>query len=506
MQTGISSTVDLLVIGGGINGTGIARDAAGRDLKVLLVEKGDLAGATSSASSKLIHGGLRYLEHYEFRLVREALAEREVLLRAAPHLISPLRFVLPHMSDLRPAWMIRAGLFLYDRLGGVSALPRSESVDFASSPYGRGLKPELRRGFVYSDGWVDDARLVVANARAAADLGADIRVRTPLLSARRNGPVWRATLGHADGGRSEVMARALINAAGPWAHDVITHTVGLNTPHGLRLIKGSHIIVKRQYEGDHAFILQHTDRRVIFVIPYERDYTLIGTTDVPFDADPGDAAISPDETAYLCLAATRYLAKPVFPDDVVWSYAGVRPLYDDGSSAASEITRDYVLELDGGGDRAPVLSIFGGKLTTYRKLAEQAIERIAPFFPGLRPRWTSGVQLPGGDFADDKSGAFLAGLARAHPWLPAELREALLRRHGSLIGSVLGDARSLADLGTHFGAGLYAREVDYFIAHEWASSADDVLFRRTKAGLHLTVAQRDTVAAYLSGTRLRGHG
>ncbi|HJS31299.1 MAG TPA: glycerol-3-phosphate dehydrogenase, partial [Alphaproteobacteria bacterium] len=380
---------DLLIIGGGINGAGIARDASGRGLRVLLVEVEDLASATSSASSKLIHGGLRYLEHYAFRLVREALAEREVLLSIAPHIIWPLSFVLPHVAELRPAWMIRLGLWLYDHLGGRSVLPESRAVDLRTSGFGRGLRPELTRGFVYSDCWVDDARLVVLNARDAADRGAVVCVRTGLVSARREDGAWRAVLvDHEHGVSREARARAVVNAAGPWARDVLTGSLGRNTPARLRLVKGSHIVVPRQYEGDHALILQNDDRRIVFVIPYEGRYSLIGTTDVMFDGAARGVAISDDETLYLCSAVNRYLAKPVAPSDIVWSYAGVRPLYDDGKSSVSEVTRDYVLELDASDGAAPLLTVFGGKITTFRRLAEQAMDTLAPYFPGLAPPWT----------------------------------------------------------------------------------------------------------------------
>ncbi|MBI3453879.1 MAG: glycerol-3-phosphate dehydrogenase [Rhodospirillales bacterium] len=408
-----NSPYDLLVIGGGVNGAGIARDAAGRGLKVLMAEQNDLAAATSSASSKLIHGGLRYLEYYAFRLVREALAERDVLLANAPHIIWPMRFVLPHMSELRPAWMIRAGLFLYDHLGWTpgkpSRLPGSKGVDL-SGPYGQGLKDTYTKGFVYSDCWVDDARLVALNARGAADLGADIRVHTQVVAARRDGAVWRAQIVDRDNGRkTEIVARALVNAAGPWVGPMLGGVIdSISTPARLRLVKGSHIVVPRQYEGEHAFILQNDDRRVVFMIPYEGRFTLIGTTDIPFEGDPARVAISPEETEYLCRAANRYLAKALTPADAVWSYAGVRPLYDDGKSDASATTRDYVLEVNGRAGTPPVLSVFGGKITTYRRLAEHALEKLAPFFPAMGKAWTAGAPLPGGDLPDGDFARFLA--------------------------------------------------------------------------------------------------
>src|SRR5262245_4162485 len=411
---------DLLVVGGGINGAGIARDAAGRGLDVLLVERDDLASATSSASSKLVHGGLRYLEHNEFRLVREALAEREVLLRNAPHIIWPLRFVLPHTAEQRPAWMLRLGLLLYDTLGWSpggprSRLPRSKGVRLRDGAFGRGLAPRYARGFVYSDCWVDDARLVALNARDAADRGATIRTRTRLVAAWRDGALWRARLESA-GAAEEVAARAVVNAAGPWAGRVLAEGLGVNTAAKLRLVKGSHVVVARRYEGDHAFILQNDDGRIVFVIPYERDYTLIGTTDVPFEGDPTGVAITESETEYLCRAANRYLDRPVAAADVVSSYAGVRPLYDDGSASASEVTRDYVLQLDGGDGAPPALSIFGGKITTYRRLAEQALEKLSPFFPGRGAPWTHRAALPGGDIAGGEFARWLAAAEQRFDW------------------------------------------------------------------------------------------
>lgn len=489
---------DLLIIGGGINGAGVARDASGRGLRVLLVEAEDLASATSSASSKLIHGGLRYLEHYEFRLVREALAEREVLLSIAPHIIWPLRFVLPHIADLRPAWMIRLGLWLYDHIGGRSSLPGSRAVDLRTSTFGRGLKPELTRGFVYSDCWVDDARLVVLNARDAADRGAVIRVRTELVSARRENGAWRAVLhDHEVGARHEAWARTVINAAGPWARDVLTGSLGCNAPARLRLVKGSHIVVPRQYEGEHALILQNEDRRIVFVIPYEGRYTLIGTTDVEFDGEARGVAITDDETRYLCSAVNRYLVKPVSPSETVWSYAGVRPLYDDGSSSVSEVTRDYVLELDVANGAAPLLTVFGGKITTYRRLAEQALDKLAPYFPGLAPSWTGTVPLPGGDIAGGDFARFADDLGRRTAWLERDQLSGLVRRHGTRAIKILEGARRCEDLGKHFGAGLYAREVAWLRDQEWARTVDDILFRRTKFGLHISAEQRRVLAEHI---------
>lgn len=490
---------DLAIVGGGINGAGIARDAAGRGLKVLLVEADDLARATSSASSKLIHGGLRYLEHYEFRLVREALAEREVLLAMAPHIIWPLRFALPHEPHLRPAWMIRAGLFLYDHLGGRRTLPGSRGVNLRKSAFGAGLRPELAKGFVYSDCWVDDARLVVLNAMDAQRLGADVRTRTECVSARRSGPLWELRLRRRrDGAESVAAARILVNAAGPWADRVAGGVMGGNRMPPLRHIKGSHIVVPRVHDGDHALILQNEDRRVVFVIPYEGRFSLIGTTDVTFAGDPGGVAASADEIAYLCAAASRYLARALTPADVVWTYAGVRPLYDDGTANPSAVTRDYVLKLEAEGGEAPALHVFGGKITTYRRLAEHAMEKLGTVLPDLKPAWTAGSSLPGGAIDGGDFDGFCAALARRHPGLDAAWLRRLARRHGAMVSDVLGDAKTPGDLGRHFGAGLYAREIDRLRRAEWAEMADDVLWRRTKEGLHLTPAEREDVAQHMA--------
>jgi len=481
---------DLLIVGGGVNGAGIARDAAGRGLSVLLVEKDDLAGATSSASSKLIHGGLRYLEHYAFRLVRESLAEREVLLSIAPHIAWPLTFVLPHEASLRPAWMIRTGLFLYDHLAPRSRLPGSRALDLAGDSCGAPLRPEFTRGFAYADGWVDDSRLVVLNAVDARERGATIRTRCRFVQARPTDGLWSATLKPAKGPAETVLARAIVNAAGPWVGDVLRTGLGRNRPAPLRLVKGSHLVVRRLYEGEQAYLLQQPDRRIVFVIPYEGAFTLIGTTDLPFEGDPAEAAISPSETQYLCEAANRFLRRPVGPDDVVWSYSGVRPLYDDAAADPSVVTRDYVFELDAGEGRPPVLSVFGGKITTYRRLAEHALERLAPHLPAPRPAWTGTAPLPGGDLATFPD--FLADLMARRPWLPAALARRLSRAYGTRVERVLGNAGSMADLGEDLGAELTGREVDYLVETEWAETAEDILWRRSKLGLHggAALAQR----------------
>jgi glycerol-3-phosphate dehydrogenase len=477
-------THDLLVIGGGINGAGIARDAAGRGLSVVLVERNDLGVATSSASSKLIHGGLRYLEHAEFRLVAEALAEREVVLRIAGHLAWPMRFVMPHVPELRARWMIRIGLFLYDHLTRRSLLPGSHAVRLDRPPYDAGLRRDLKHGFAYSDCRVDDARLVLANASDAAKRGARILVGVECTRARREQGVWRAALSNGE----TVQARAVVNAAGPWVKQVLNDKLGQATRDAVRLVKGSHIVLPQLYKGEHAFILQNDDRRVVFMIPFEERFTLIGTTDIDYEGDAAAPVASEEEVAYLCRAAGRYLARPPRPAEVVWSYAGVRPLYDDGSEDPSAITRDYTLRLDDDEGAAPSLSVFGGKITTYRKLAEHALEKLAPYFPGLRPAWTARAPLPGSDFSDRE--AAKAELFKRYPQLPPPLLQAVFRRHGTLAHEVLGDGR----LGEDFGAGLTERELGYLTQHEWAMTADAVLWRRTKCGLHMTEAQRQRVA------------
>lgn len=498
-----SPPYDLLVIGGGINGAGIARDAAGRGLSVLLAEQGDLAAATSQWSTKLIHGGLRYLEYYEFRLVGESLAEREVLLANAPHIVEPLAFVLPHEPHLRPAWMIRIGLFLYDHLGRRTTLPGSFGVKLAGSRWAAGLKPRFKRGFVYSDARVDDARLVVLNALDAQAHGGEIRTRTEVTGARRDGGLWRVSLRAADGTAGEITARAIVNAAGPWVKRVLDSVHPIAKDEGdVRHVKGSHIVVPRVHAEAHAYILQNADNRIVFVIPYEEQYSLIGTTDVPVEAFEAPR-ISDDEIDYLIELANAYLERPVARKDVVWTYSGVRPLYDDGASDPSAITRDYVLKLDAlpgaaGTERAPVLSIFGGKITTYRKLAEHALAELAPFLGAMKPAWTEKAALPGGDLPNRDRNAWLAELARRYPHLPREVVHGVGARHGTRASRILGDARSLADLGQDFGAGLTAREVDYLVAEEWATTADDVLWRRTKCGLPMSDAQRAAVAAYLA--------
>ncbi|HXM30716.1 MAG TPA: glycerol-3-phosphate dehydrogenase [Xanthobacteraceae bacterium] len=487
---------DLAIVGGGINGAGIARDAAGRGLTTLLVEKDDLASHTSSGSTKLIHGGLRYLEYYEFRLVAEALAEREVLLRAAPHIIAPLQFVLPHEPHLRPAWMIRAGLFLYDHLGGRKSLPSSFGVELSTSKWGAGLKNTFHRGFVYADARVDDARLVVFNAISAREKGADIRTHTKLIAGRREDGHWRLTLQEANGETQEVSARVLVNAAGPWVKQVQDEVSAEPTQARVRHVKGSHIVVPRVHQEAHAYILQNSDHRIVFVIPYQNEFSLIGTTDIPVE-EYEHPEISSEEIAYLCGIASAYLAKPIAPAEVVWTYSGVRPLYDDGSTDPAAVTRDYVLKLDADDGVAPLLSIFGGKITTYRRLAEQALLELAPFFPEMKRPWTKTEPLPGGDMVRGDLAAYERELNARYSSLDPRLLAALVRRHGTRAPRILGSAHSIADLGRHLGDTLYAAEIDYLIAQEWATSAEDVLWRRTKCGLHVSAGEREAVALYL---------
>ncbi len=486
---------DLLIVGGGINGAGIARDAAGRGLSVLLVEQDDLASHTSSASTKLIHGGLRYLEYREFRLVREALIERERLWRMAPHIIWPLEFVLPQTNSPRPAWLVRLGLFLYDHLGGRQKLPATRTVALDRDPLGRGLKRGAdAKAFVYSDCWVEDSRLVVLNARDAADRGATILTHTRLVDARRADAGWIATIeDHA--GRREVRARVLVNAAGPWVAQVLGSVPDARRDRGVRLVKGSHIVVPRLYDGAHAFLLQNPDRRVVFAIPYEQEFTLIGTTDEAWNGAPGRAEIDQAEIDYLLETVARYFERPVTQADIAWTYSGIRPLYDDHAASASAVTRDYVLDLDAGPARAPMLSIFGGKITTYRKLAEHALQELSPYLPGAA--WTAGAVLPGGDMADGDIDRFVAGLIARHPALPPSMLRRLARAYGTRTDYLLAGVRHPDDLGEDFGAGLTTREIDYLCDHEWARSAEDILYRRSKLGLHVPADAAARIDGYL---------
>ncbi|KQX85081.1 glycerol-3-phosphate dehydrogenase [Variovorax sp. Root473] len=504
---------DVLIVGGGINGCGIARDLAGRGWRVVLCEKDDLASHTSSSSTKLIHGGLRYLEYYEFSLVRKALQEREVLLKSAPHIMWPLRFVMPHDPSMRPAWMIRIGLFMYDHLAKREVLPPSRGIDLRQHPAGAPLKAQYKRGFVYSDGWVDDARLVVLNAIDARSKGAEVLTRTRCIHAQRGDDGWVATLEGPDGAHRTVRARAVVNAAGPWAESFLRGVAqsargeALATK-SLRLVKGSHIIVPRLFDHDHAYIFQNPDKRIIFAIPYQGAFTLIGTTDIEISGDdPGGARIAQEEIDYLCTQASRYFDKAIVPADVVWTYSGVRPLLDDASGDPSAVTRDYLLESNT--TAAPLLSVWGGKITTFRKLAEDAADEVGKMLGqsnAQRPAWTDGAFLAGGDLSawigapkrpDDDFARFVAAVQAKYPWLDAQVALRLARGYGARVAELVGEAQSLADMGAEVAPGLYERELRFLQAREWAVSSDDVLWRRTKLGLHYTPAEREQVAIWL---------
>lgn len=495
----LADCYDLAVIGGGINGVGIAADAAGRGLKVFLCEKDDLASHTSSASSKLIHGGLRYLEHYEFRLVREALAEREVLLAKAPHIVKPMRFVLPHRPHLRPAWMIRAGLFLYDHLGKRKRLGASRSLRFGP---GNPLKPAITRGFEYADCAVDDARLVVLNAMAAREKGAHIHTHTRCLRAERVGGVWEVELLHADGRQQSIRARALVNAAGPWVASFIKDDLKLEAPYGIRLIQGSHIIVPRLYEGEHAYILQNEDQRIVFAIPYLERFTLIGTTDREYSGDPAQVAITDAETDYLLKVVNEHFNHQLSRADILHTYSGVRPLCNDESDNPSAVTRDYTLALSASEGQAPLLSVFGGKLTTYRKLAESAMVELKPFFTQMRDSWTATAPLPGGENMTTVQALVDALLAR-HGWLPMDIAKRWAVTYGSRVWQLLEGVQGPEDLGQSIGGGLFTREVDYLCKQEWALEADDILWRRTKLGLFTSEAERQALRDYLHQAQAR---
>lgn len=485
---------DVVVIGGGVNGTGIAMDAAGRGLNVLLCEMNDLASATSSSSSKLIHGGLRYLEHYEFRLVREALSEREALLKNSPHIMWPLRFRLPHRPHLRPGWVIRTGLFLYDHLAKRKLLPGSQSITFGNdSP----LKPSITKGYEYSDGWVDDARLVVLMARKAEQMGATILPGTRCTSATRDGELWSITLqDKASGTQRKISAKALVNAAGPWASQLFSETIAAQAPKQIRLVKGSHLVVPRLNTSDEAYILQNEDERIVFVIPYEDRFSLIGTTDVDYEGDPAQARISKEETDYLLRIVNTYFHHQLNPEDVVWSYSGVRPLISDEEDSAQEASRDYSYEVDASPGVAPLISIFGGKITTYRKLAEIATDKLCEFFTSPGPAWTQDAVLPGGDF--NSKTELLAELQTEYPWLPLDLAQRYVRTYGTACRVILTGAISTETLGALFSGNLYQKEVDYLIAKEWAKTAEDILWRRTKQGLYASDAQILALENYVS--------
>jgi glycerol-3-phosphate dehydrogenase len=495
---------DLLVVGGGVNGAGIARDAAGRGLSVLLCEKDDLASHTSSASTKLIHGGLRYLEHYEFNLVRKALLERETLLQSAPHIMWPLRFVMPHDEAQRPAWMIRSGLFLYDHLARRRVLPGSNGIRLAHHPAGLPLKKEFTKAFEYSDGWVSDARLVVLCALDAAERGATVMTRTRCTAVQRHADHWEATLQTSDGASHRVHARAMVNAAGPWASQFLSSVAHQAGTHHLRLIKGSHIVVPRLFEHPYAYIFQNIDKRIIFAIPYEQDFTLIGTTDVDYRADIDEVAIGADEIEYLCTAVNRYFTQSIGPSDVVWTYSGVRPLLEDASTKAAEVTRDYRLALDRSGG-APLMSVFGGKITTFRKLAEEAVAQLAPLLGSNAPDWTHAACLPGGDVQGEVPSsravtgfdAYIREMQSQYSWLPPKLVARYARSYGTRTHQLLLNRTGIADMGEEVASGLYAAELEYLVRHEWARTAADILWRRSKMGLRLPAGTEAVVDAWL---------
>ncbi len=484
---------DILVIGGGINGVGIARDAAGRGLKVGLCEKDDLANHTSSASSKLIHGGLRYLENYEFKLVRESLGERETLLRAAPHIIWPIRIVLPVEKDMRPAWMLRAGLFIYDHLAKRALLPATKTLNLRKSLQGEGLKDHLKIGFEYSDCWADDARLVVLNAMDAREKGADIMTHTECVGIKRHVDHWQVELRDKNGVATYCETKLLVNAAGPWVNKILGLSGQIKNQSSVRLVKGSHIAVDKLYDGEHAYLFQSADGRVIFAMPYEKDYTLIGTTETKWELDNGPVVISDAETNYLCSAVNEYFKKQIEPNDVRWSYAGVRPLYDDNSESTSVVTRDYVFDLNEQ-DNAPILSIYGGKLTTYRKLSEHAMEKINHIFPTMSGDWTMDASLPGGDIKYEALSSYTLSMEAEYPWLDKNILHRMIDAYGTRVNAILTEMNSISDLGQHYGQGLYDAEINYLIQYEFAQSAEDILWRRSKIGLQMNPEQIKTLS------------
>jgi glycerol-3-phosphate dehydrogenase len=497
---------DLFIIGGGVNGAGIARDAAGRGLSVVLCEKDDLAQGTSSRSGKLVHGGLRYLEYYEFRLVREALIEREVLLESAPHIIWPMRFVLPHNPDDRPAWLVRTGLFLYDHLGGRKRLPGTRMLNLGQASEGAPVKPQFTRAFEYSDCWVDDSRLVLLNALDARARGAKVLTRTLCTSIRRNDGAWDIETVHTVSGvKTSLRARCVVNTAGPWVNDVVGRIAGLNSTRNVRLVKGSHIIVPKFWEGRQAYLVQNPDKRVIFINPYQNDLALIGTTDIPYEGRPEDVAIDRSEIDYLLKSVNRYFKQQLVEGDIIHSFSGVRPLYDDNAENPSAVTRDYIFEVDAPDGRAPLLSVFGGKITTFRKLSEHALDRIRTFFPEMKPAWTRSGVLPGGDMPNADFEQFLADFKARYPWLPVALRKHYARLYGTRARRLLGDAASVHDLGTPFGPLFYEREAYFLMAEEWAETADDILERRTKHGLHLSGAERHAFGQWLENRGKAAH-
>ena len=493
-MNGTDELFDLVVVGGGINGTGTAADAAGRGLKVFLCEQNDLASATSSNSSKLIHGGLRYLEHYEFKLVRQALTEREVLLKNAPHIITPLTFRLPHQRHLRPSWLIRAGLFLYDNLAKRVTLPASKGLKFSKdSP----LVNNITKGFEYSDGWVDDARLVVLNAVAAQDNGATIKTQTKCIKAIRKNDIWLITLkNNLTGETYTVKSKSVVNASGPWVAQLFSQALALKSPQNIRLIKGSHIVVPRIHNEPQAYMLQNADQRIIFVIPFEEDFSLIGTTDVEYTGEPSEVKISEDEIQYLLTITNQYFKNKICRDDIVTTYSGVRPLLDDESVDAQAVTRDYTLEIEDINDKAPILSIFGGKITTYRKLSEAAVDKLIPYFKNIGPQWTAKSPIPGGNF--ENINIFTDEVEKAYPWLPKKIRTRFIRSYGTRLFALLNNSSNISALGRSFGADLFEQEINFLIEQEWATNVEDIIWRRTKRGLYLTTLEVKEIAHYIN--------
>lgn len=497
----MSRVYDIFVIGGGINGCGIARDAAGRGHSVCLAEMNDLGSGTSSWSTKLIHGGLRYLEHYEFRLVREALMEREVLLKMAPHIIWPMRFILPHHKGMRPAWLLRLGLFLYDNLGGRKILPRTKVVNLKSDETGKPLKDQFSFAFEYSDCWVNDSRLVILNAMDARDKGATVHTRTKVVSAKQSGDHWKIILKSADTGEEQqVQARLIVNAGGPWVDEILQSSLGKNDAHNVRLVQGSHIVINQKFKHSKAYFFQNSDERIFFAIPYEQDYTLIGTTDQDYSGEPSDVKISPEEINYLCEGASHYFKQPIMQDDIVWTYSGVRPLYDDGASKAQEATRDYVLRTDDIGS-LKIINIFGGKITTYRRLAESMLEKIEAIVGVKSQPWTKESILPGGEFKVEEFETKVFEILDKYPFIAPTLAKRLVRCYGMKAYDVLSDAKFNKDLGIHFGHGMTEAEVRYLVKAEWARNADDILWRRTKLGIRFTETQKLNLEKYMNDNK-----
>ena len=494
----VNDPFDVFVVGGGINGCGIARDAAGRGYSVFLSEKDDLANGTSSRSTKLIHGGLRYLEFYEFMLVRKALKEREILWKMAPHIIKPLRFILPHHKGLRPAWFLRLGLFLYDHLGGRKLLPPTKDIDLKSDEVGVPLQPMFTKAFEYSDCWVDDARLVVLNAMDARDHGAVVKTRTKVIKTEQIDGLWHVHIENSETDTQEIIhARILINATGPWVDQFLKESGGQSDAQNVRLVLGSHIIVKKMYDHDRCYIFQNADGRIIFAIPYENDFTMIGTTDLDFEGDPDNAEITKDEIEYLCKSASEYFTKTITPDHVIWQFSGVRPLYDDDASKAQEATRDYILRVDRQSTGCGLINIFGGKITTYRRLSEAVLEKVEALLGPNKQAWTKDSHLPGGDFPTGTTDKLAADLKQKFPFLERSHSIRLATLYGNLANDSLKNAKTLDDLGHCFGANLYAAEVDYLMAQEFAITAEDILYRRTKLGLLLNEGQKDILNTYM---------